>query len=242
MKYLSILSKIWLGQNESKIYISLLRLWEMSISEISKKTGLHRPVVYALIPYLQELGLISQKVVGKRKFYLAESPENLMNIFEETKNNFETVIEEFTEMFEENKQSKPILKSIEGENFAKYVFDDIGQTLGQNGVYYRYSSVRSLEWQDKFAHYKKLRNEKNIQRQIITSDWLSKTKPKSMSHEVASIPKNYDLFDDDVTRVIYANKVWVIDHANKVSFIIENWKLANFERKLFKLLFRFLKK
>jgi hypothetical protein len=50
-----------------------------------------------------------------------------------------------------------------------------------------------------------------------------------------------DLFDDNISKVIYSNKVWLIDYENKISYIIENKKLANFEKKLFKLLFKYIK-
>lgn len=241
MKEIDILSHIGVSKEAAIIYTSLLQFGDMSISEVSKKASLHRPVVYKNIPYLEEIGLISQRVVGKRKLLVAESPENLRNIFENTKNNFEGVVWRFTEMFERKKIQKPVLKSIEWENFAKHIFDDIAHTLWKDGTYYRYSSARSLYGQHKYTHYKKIRDEKNIQRMIITSDYLAKTKPKSISHEVVSIPKNYDLFDDDVSRVIYADKVGIIDYANQISFIIQNQKLANFEKKIFKLLFRYLR-
>lgn len=56
-----------------------------------------------------------------------------------------------------------------------------------------------------------------------------------------AIPKNYDLFEDNVTKLIYSNKVAIIDHNTHTSFIVENQKFANFEKKIFKLLFKYLK-
>jgi len=242
MKEIEILSHIGLPKRASTIYIALLNNWDASISQISKITGIHRPVIYKITPYLEELWLVSQRIIWKRKVFSAESPENLRNIFENTKNDFNWLIERFNSTFEEKKTEKASLKTIEGENFSKNVFDDIGHTLGKNEMYYRYSSVTSLDGQEKYTNYKKLRDKKNIQRMIITSDYLAKTKPKSHSHEVVYIPKNYDLFDDNITKLIYKNKVWIIDHNNKVSFIIEDKKLADFEKKVFKLLFRSLRK
>ncbi len=58
---------------------------------------------------------------------------------------------------------------------------------------------------------------------------------------VASTPKKYDLFDDNISKVIYKNKVAIIDYNTMTSFVIEDLKFAKFEAKLFKLLFKFLK-
>jgi len=56
-----------------------------------------------------------------------------------------------------------------------------------------------------------------------------------------SIPKLYDLFEDNISKIIYANKVAIIDYESETSFIIENKKLADFEKKIFKLLFKYLR-
>jgi hypothetical protein len=56
-----------------------------------------------------------------------------------------------------------------------------------------------------------------------------------------SIPKLYDLFEDNISKIIYANKVAIIDYDTETSFIIENKKLADFEKKIFKLLFKYLR-
>jgi hypothetical protein len=57
-----------------------------------------------------------------------------------------------------------------------------------------------------------------------------------------AIYKKYDLFEDDILKIIYKDKVAIINYNTDQGFIIENPIFANFERKLFKLLFQFLKK
>ena len=57
-----------------------------------------------------------------------------------------------------------------------------------------------------------------------------------------AIPKKYDLFDDNISKIIYGNKVAIIDYSTETSFIIENKKFADFEKKIFKLLFKYLRK
>jgi hypothetical protein len=56
------------------------------------------------------------------------------------------------------------------------------------------------------------------------------------------IPKNFDLFEDNVSKIIYKNKVAIVDYNSLSGFIIENRLFAKFEEKLFKLLFKLMKK
>ena len=242
MKDLQILQNIGLSENAAKIYIALLQKGDMNISDISGYTGIHRPVIYSTLPYMKEIWVICERIRGKRKFFCAESPENLQNIFEKTQRDFQGTLSRFTHLYEEQKRSSMTLKVIEGENFAKHIFDDIGYCLPQDWVYYRYSSVKEVRDQNKFEYYKKMRDQKNIQRMIITSDFLKEWKRKSLSHEVVTIPKSYDIFDDNISKVIYGDKIGILNHTLKISFILQDQKLANFEKKIFQLLFQKLRK
>jgi sugar-specific transcriptional regulator TrmB len=54
MQYSKILQKIGLSERESLIYIDLLENETSTISDIAKRTNLHRPVVYSTLPVLEE--------------------------------------------------------------------------------------------------------------------------------------------------------------------------------------------
>lgn len=242
MKYQRILEKIWLSSLESKIYLSLVKNGQLSISELSDISLTHRPAIYSTLPYLMELWLVSEVVKGKRKLYKAESPENLENIFEKTKLDFQEALSELKKEHQHDKK-KPILKSVEWENFNKIIFEDVANSLDFWETYMRYSS-RDYDNQpaEKYVNYRKIRDEKEIQRLIITSETNAQKKKKSINHELLAIPSSYDLFDDNISKVIYKNKVAIIDYNTQTSFIIEDEKFAQFEAKLFKLLFKYLRK
>lgn len=113
---------------------------------------------------------------------------------------------------------------------------DVGET------YMRYSSRTTDQGVEKYAYYRKIRDKKEIQRLIITSEENASKKPKRLNHEVLTIPKDFDLFDDNISKIIYKNKVAIIDYNTMTSFVVEDAKFARFEAKLFRLLFRYLKK
>ncbi len=241
MKEIVILEKIWLLKNESTVYITLLRSWPLNIKQLALKSKQSRPSIYKTIPHLQELWLVSEVIKGKRKIYQAESPEHLKNIFQRTQSDFEKVFTSLKSLHETAK-SRPILTSIEGENFGKFIFEDVAYSLDTWDTYLRYSARNTNQWIEKYDTYRKIRDEKEIQRLIITSEESIKNKPSRLDHEVCSIPENFDLFDDNISKVIYKDKVAIIDYNTQTSFVIEDEKFARFEAKIFRLLFKFLKK
>jgi pantothenate kinase len=100
---------------------------------------------------------------------------------------------------------------------------------------YRYSSRKAFEIKN--INYHKLRDLKKIERKVITSEEKSKIKKSKLERFVKNIPKEIDLFDDNVSQFIYENKIAFIDYEKKVSFIIESKKIADFQKKIFKILY-----
>lgn len=241
MQEQKILEKIWLSSVEAQLYIALLKNWHLSISELAEITSINRPRIYATLPHLLELWLLSQVVRWKRKLYAAESPENLEILFEKTKNDFSEALQHLKSSYQKEK-NKPILKSIEWENFNRIIFEDVVNSLDIGETYMRYSSRTTDQGVEKYAYYRKIRDKKEIQRLIITSEENASKKPKRLNHEVLTIPKDFDLFDDNISKIIYKNKVAIIDYNTMTSFVVEDVKFARFEAKLFRLLFRYLKK
>ena len=240
MKDEVLLSKIWLDNSQSLIYLDLLRNWESSMIDISQRTKLNRPLLYKTIPYLEELWLVSRHIKWKRVKFMAESPEKLKNLFEKLSNKFFDTLPWLQEIFD-SKDSKPTFQVLEGKLSIKYVFEDIVTTLWKWETYYRYSSRANFTDLYKLEKYKKLRDEKQIQRMVITSEKKAKWRNKKLDREVVYIPEGYDLFDQNVAKMIYKDKIAIIDYNTFSSVIIENKILARFEEKIFLTLYKFLR-
>lgn len=240
-----ILQNIGLTKHESNIYIALLEKGSHTISWISEISWCNRMQIYACIERLKEVQLIWESIRWKRKYFFAENPENLENIFYEQKLSFQNTISLLKEKYEK-KISKPELRTFYTSEAMKNIFNDVVETLWKWDTYYRYSS-RKQDYLRGFLNndYKTKRDSKEIQRMVITSDELKKLKEKwekKLNRELVAIPKLYDLFEDNITKIIYADKVAIIDYESETSFIIQNKKFADFEKKIFKLLFKYLRK
>ena len=240
MKYQEMLIKMGLNQKEADIYVALVQSGPSTISTLSKNTQLHRPVIYKTLPQLQAQGLVTSAPKGKLVYYVAESPEKLTLLLENTKTILQdTVIPELVGLFQSVSQ-KPIVKVLQGESGISFVFEDILNSLKKGEMYYRYSSVKDSVYDGtKYLpkDYAKRRKQKNIGRLVITSEKVSKRFGADMDREEKIIPAKYDTFDDNIAQYIYANKVAFVDYGSESALIIENPSMAQFQRKIFKLLY-----
>ncbi len=240
MNYEYILTKIWLSDEESKVYIDLLENWISSIVSISNRTYINRPALYKILPNLVEIWLIWKVIKWKRNVYKAESPKNLKRLFDSLSNTFNAIVPDLEEMYESN-SFKPSVRFFEWVKGLKFIFEDILNSLNYWDTYYRYSS-RNVFWQKYYPlNYTSLIDEKWIFRYLITSEKLYSTKIPKARREIVVIPNSFDLFEDNLSKIIYKNKVAIVDYNSLTWFIIENPLFARFEEKLFKLLFKLMK-
>ncbi|EKE30299.1 MAG: Transcriptional regulator, TrmB [uncultured bacterium (gcode 4)] len=242
MNYIPFLRRIWLTEIESKTYIILLENWPSTIAEIAKATGFHRQMIYRVLPVLQESKLVSTSITGKRRLYTAESPTHLKAIVDKLSTDFDSILPSMEELYTP-RNDQPLIKYYSWAKGITFLFDDVIRTLKKWEIFYRYSSRKASEDSPKnyFSDATwEMREKKQLERILITNEWLSKYKKSRLDREVVTIPKDFDLFEDNISKVIYGSKVWVVDYNSENAFIIENEKYASFERKVFKLLFKLL--
>src|SRR3989338_8570172 len=75
------LISLGLSQKEASVYIASLELGPATAQNIAKKAAVNRPTTYVMIESLTKRGLMSSFEKGKKRFFSAESPERLQNIF-----------------------------------------------------------------------------------------------------------------------------------------------------------------
>ncbi len=85
--------------------------------------------------------------------------------------------------------------------------------------------------------YKEKRRQKRILRKIITNENQVQEKLPDIMRETVIIPKEFDLFEYDITKSIRDDTVAIVDYETLETFVIKNRQYAQFERKIFDLLF-----
>ncbi|HJN85218.1 MAG TPA: helix-turn-helix domain-containing protein [Patescibacteria group bacterium] len=231
-----LLLRLGLSENGANIYLSLVERGSLTVSDIAKATGIHRPIVYKHLPELLDHNLVTTTKKGKRTLYVPESPRKLESLVDETKSDLKEMMPGLQEAFSASGK-RPIVKYIEGGKGITFVMSDVVHSLKRGDIWYRYSS--STKDTDKFLpkDYRKVRDAKSLERFVITSEEYTKRKKPRMDRAMKTVPKEFGLFDHDVTLIIYGDKVAYMDYNSESVLIIENKIIAEFQKNLFKVLY-----
>jgi DNA-binding MarR family transcriptional regulator len=239
MDTFELLTHTGLSKKEASVYTTLLERGPLSLSDISRETHINRPALYSLLPKMQRDGLVSSSQKKRRVQYYAESPERIIAEYTKEHEDIKERLKELNDTYKYSSPYKPTIKYFEGRKGVTFVFDDVAHTLPRGATFYRYSARMSGNTKD-FANtfYAKTRDSKGLERLVITSEEKAVAKVKKLNRSIKTIPKEYDLFEDNVSLVIYGDKTAYVDYGSNTAFIIESSKIARFQEKLFKLLYK----
>ncbi len=210
----------------------------MSPSDIVRKTGIHRPATYKSIAELERMQLVQSVPYGKYIRYTAASPQRLEQLFETLEDQFGSEIFKMNELYATSGK-KPMITFSEGEDAIKNLFSDIVNELKPGDTYYRYSPRLSLARSHLVPKdFRQKRDRKQIERMIITDNKSARTMTKKLGKAIKYIPENINLFDTDVSLSIYGDKVSLIDYNSLSVITIKNSMIAEFQKQLFKMIWK----
>lgn len=242
-RFITLFERLGIGEKTARIYLDLLEYGDSSIADIVKRTSLHRPEIYRFIPFLIEEELVEETLHGKRTLYRALSPNRIEQLIQEFEKHNTPLVNEL-----KNKYGK-LWKNIsvtyqEWRTGVTKVFEDIVNSLPKWSVFYRVSTENDVAKANTYlpSNYREKRDKKNLERYVIMSSKSAKSKHPRLERELVIIPENIDDFDQNISMTIYGDKVAYIDFSNESSIVIENPLIAEFQRKLFMLTYKNLKK
>jgi len=243
IKYTWILTWLGLPQKWAELYLSLIEHGQWGIADLALWCNFHRMEVYRFLPIMIESGLIIELQKWKRKHYTAAHPSSIMTLHEEQLSNNIPHIEKLTEQYS-YLDKKPKVLYQEWKKWISYVFADIINTLSKGEVFYRISSEKDVTKANTYLpkDYRKKRDQKQLERYVIMSESWAKEKMSRLEREIATIPKEFDDFWDNISMTLYKNKIAYIDFTTETSIIIEQKEMVDFQRKLFIMLFKSLKR
>jgi len=236
---MNILNKIGLSPIEAKIYEVLMAQGALSVAAIAQRTGLYRPQIYKYIPILIGKDLLAESRHGRRKVYMAESPRRLEKIAEGIKDEVKGRIPDLLKIYNSS-ETKPAISYFDGEHGIRHVYEDLVATCKKGDIFYRYESPRNYRGTRKYiphAYLERIRDRVEVERLIITNEITRQQKKRRLGRLIKVVPPKYDLFDYDITQLIYGDKVAFIDFRSETATLIESPIFAEFQRKIFKLLF-----
>jgi sugar-specific transcriptional regulator TrmB len=91
----SELCKLGVCKKEADVYLVLLEIGYCSVQKIAQKLDLSRPTVYRVLKDLKKKNLINTIQKGKRNYFIAGSPDTLLNMLQIKKRQAEEQEREF---------------------------------------------------------------------------------------------------------------------------------------------------
>ena len=227
--------------NQGRIYLALVDKTESSISDIARATTLHRPTIYRELAGLESNGLVHEVRRNKRHMYTAAHPKILQVLHDSLSREYADALPDLESRYLKRKLY-PVVRFVTGRKGIASVYEDILQTLKKGDTFYRYSSSSRARPRDRYVpkDYTERRNAKQLERYVITNTTNLKMKKPSLNRDIKIIPEEFDLFKHDITLLVYGPKIAYVDYSTESAAIIENPVIAEFQRKLFLLLYKYL--
>ncbi len=235
----STLQLLGLSNTASKVYATLLHRPPLAIADIARLTGKHRPIIYQAISELLKKGLITTTSSGKRLVYKAESPALLTNLLKSSTSILEGKIQEYTKLYE-NKDSTPKVSSFQGKTGIATAYEQFINNIEKRGKIYRYESPRDHQVNKKLypsLYWKRAGATGDVDKFVITNQKTDLKRRKSLNRFSKSFPSAKDAFEYNITQLIGNDRVLFIDFDTQTAIIIENKRLADYQKSLFKIFF-----
>lgn len=248
---LAQLKNIGLSDNEAKVYLAMLELGPSPVLEISAKSGVNRPTTYVQIESLKKMGLVSTQTKGKKQLFVAESPEQLESVLEQTcrvaeqkKSELEKIMPELKTIFNLTGE-RPQVRFFEGkEGLIKmgreFLKAKEKKIIGLTSI----DDVLKVFPEITRESYSSDRVKRNIEsRSLYTSSKgpIWKRHDKELLREAKFIPPEKMPFSADIT--VFDDKVAIAALKGRVSgAIIEHREIADSFRGLFELVWNLVDK
>ncbi|MCL4362290.1 hypothetical protein M1585_02300 [Candidatus Parvarchaeota archaeon] len=224
---------------ESKVYLSLIKLGSSMIGPILRESRLNSSVAYNCLQRLMGEGLVSYNIKGKKKYFFASDPKNLMRVIKDKENALLEAMP-ILEKMRSTAKTKQEIFIFEGPKAARTIFNDILYTLKKGE---EHLVIGVSESDSGMGEFIKNWDEKRVKRGIIKrvivtekeSNWLSYYKKQPLT----KVKTVQEIFNIRFTINIYGNKTALVIWGRYPTYIlIERKEVAENFRNYFNFLWR----
>lgn len=239
MNWNDIFTRLGFGKNAGDVYKTVFESkTPMLAAHIAKAMQIDRPEVYRNLKVLIPQKIIKKIAVKGRTLYVANSPSVVYDLFMEAASEVNDLVEKTI-----SKKLKEVPANItyfSGSKGIGNVFDTVVTKMSKRGKFYRYTSEKNLEEVNSFLSkdYRKIRDEKKIERLVISNPVSGKSKKPRLERFIKFIPPEKDMFDQNIIQLVYADSVAFINLNTQESYIIQDKDLARFQEVIFKQLYK----
>jgi sugar-specific transcriptional regulator TrmB len=217
MVSISQLREIGLSYGEAKTYLTLLKLGEATVAEISQSSGLHRTNIYDSLEKLKEKGLASYLSKVNKQFFRGADPENLLTYLKEKEESISKFIPELKEI-QSKIHEKVIVEVFKGAQGLKSALRHILTTKKEVVGYSVAGQLR--KYLPEFARYYFREQDKHkISHRFIYTTGIPQ--PPSKHYKIKFLPKEFASttinisYDEYMLNIIFQPEMVVIRTKSK---------------------------
>ena len=233
-----IFKRLGMSKHSFAVYEAARKTPGLSATSIVSSTGAHRPAVYRAIRELLRAKLLVRVRKGKRFGYESLSEKRVLGLFSRDLIQAKKILPQTKEAAEESVNSS--MKLFHGPEGIRAIFDDVVNHMPRGGTFFRYTSERDLDKVNSYLspEYRVIRDKKHLERQVISNPVSGSRKRPRLERFIKYIPKEASLFDQNVIQLIYGSRIAFIDLNSEEGMIIENAALADFQKVIFRQLYK----
>lgn len=176
------MARLGLTEKEISVYIALLEGGPMAVQDIARNSDVNRVSTYAAIDELKRKGLLAESRKGKRKLMIAETPDALLTIIEQKKNELASEESSLTndilpilKAINVSQPNKPIFKFFEGKDGITKVYDEYVLKTGEiiNCGSYE-TATRAVNEKEEIGYFEEIKKRKIFYRSILEDTALNR--------------------------------------------------------------------
>ena len=227
MQDIIALERVGLTKNDRKVYLNLLEIGSATVSDLVKKTGLHRSYVYDILDKLIDFGLASFVIKNNKKYFNAENPDRVLQILKDKEVKIKESEKEINKILPELiKRQKIAVEKQEarifiGKEGIKSILEDILKIKKDFVAFGAEGKFKDIfKWY--FDNWQRRRANLGIRYRIIYNNKLKGKRPTKEQKlvEVRFLSAKYDF---PATTIVYGNRIAVIIwDGSPIGFILES--------------------
>ncbi len=224
------LQRTGLTSKESQVYLTLVHNGKLPVASLAKKSGIKRATVYLVLGALGEKGLVKQAVIGKRTYYLPESPAKISRLLAKQKSEFDLALPALEAVFKKSAK-EPEVFSYYGKDGIRRIYTGIqDEALWAKTIFSPQSFCTVFSHAESLAFSARFAERDAILRSLLPDDAVSRkliasNARKGYSKSNKLLPKTYTL---SVNSIVWGDSVALISYENLFGIVINNAEIARY--------------
>ena len=238
----TIFKRLGYPKHSHKVYEVLVNTkTPLLVTNVAEQCKVSRVVVYRCLEKLVNGGLIIENKKGKRSADIGGSPRILREAIRIADIESGKVTQSL--ISEREKDTPKNVRFLYGPDGIRAAFDDVIHHTKNGETFFRYTSEQVLEKVNSYLSkdYRSKRDKKKLERVVISNHLSGQQKKSRLERFVHFLPENDEQFEQNIIQLIYGNHISMIDLSKEEVIIVENKRLADFQKSIFKALYKNLK-